>query len=515
MKKTLSLILALLMLTPTVLASCAESGNNGTDKGNGPQDSSDSVNEETATETENPYYEGYVDPFADVKFDGKTFMVHNSVNAAATTMPASTYLIEGPETYTGDAASDAAYDRNLTVMDSLDVKLQFEPYDYSWSKTAGEIRTLIQTGDTTYDLIINDMLGLVPISSEGLFYNVSHIENFDYDAPWWYDDFMADISLSNELRFALAGDFFIDLLRTSHALYMNKDVYTNLQLGDPEEVYTTVINNEWTIDKLNSLTSNGYIDVNGDGTADGGDQYGIILTTSWGPLIPFLISCDPDYTLRDENGYPSLNIQTERSVQMVEKLTELYNAPYNSSSVFDEATVVTMFTQGQSLFLGYQRLGTLESEAIRDADIGLAVLPYPKLDENQANYITSVHDTSELGFIPITVPEDRIDFVTTVIEVLCRETYKQVLPVYYESSLKVKYTRDSSSAQMIDIIHDNFGNAFALAYASYVGDFLEATYASPIMNNDGTFSSKAKAMNKVAEKTLQSLIKNSEKFLDK
>ena len=80
---------------------------------------------------------------------------------------------------------------------------------------------------------------------------------------------------------------------------------------------------------------------------------------------------------------------------------------------------------------------------------GLGVVPYPKLDENQKNYVTSTHDTAEIGVIPVTLPPTALDYISAVVEVLCRETYKNVLPVYYESSLKMKYTRDDTSAKMV------------------------------------------------------------------
>ena len=80
--------------------------------------------------------------------------------------------------------------------------------------------------------------------------------------------------------------------------------------------------------------------------------------------------------------------------------------------------------------------------------------------------MTSAHDTSEVGLIPITVSPDSTGYISAVIEVLCRETHKAVLPVYYDSSIKMKYTRDQNSVQMLDIIHDNIGDSFPLAWSN-------------------------------------------------
>lgn len=516
MKKTISLLLALLMLAPTVLASCADSKTDET-QGNTNTPSGETEIGDTAESSDNPYYDGYVDPFTDLKFDGRTFTVHNSINAATATMQSSSYLIEGPEDYVGDGASDKAFERNGYVENLLEVDLVFDDYDYGYGDVAANIRQLMSTGDTTYDLIINDIFGLAPIVTENLFAKVDDGAYFDFSNPWWYDNFMSDISLNTNVRFMLAGDFFIDLLRTAHALFMNKNVYIDNQLGDgdPNAVYQTVINGEWTLDKFNELISQCYHDTNGDGLKDEHDTFGFVAMPSWGPVLPFIIGGDPGFIERDAEGYPVIIVNNERSTQLVEKILAAYNNEANLVGVVEEQPTMDIFTEGRALFIGYQRLGTLENAQLRDSEAAdLAVLPYPKLDELQKNYVTSAHDTSELGFIPVTVGGERLDFVSAVVEVLCRETYAKVLPTYYEESLKVRYTRDEASAQMIDIIHDNFGNGFPLAYSNALnGIFLKGTFGDTVTANDNSFASRMKSNQKVSNKLLGTLIDNFEKML--
>ena len=505
MKQKLSLVLALLMLLPTFTA-CAESKENTEETTAAP--TATPTAEETVEEVkeENPYYEGYVDPFVDVDFDGDTFMVYNSINDAAVTLPSSNFLIEGPEELTGDLAPDAAFQRNLDVMERLNIEIGYENVNYSYDVVASNIRQLLQSGDASYDLIINDIYGLAPITPEGLFHNAYDGKNFNFDAPWWYDNFMSDISLNSNLRFMLAGDYFIDMLRCTHCLVMNKDMYTDMY-GDPEDVYAMVLNHEWTLDNFKMLAENCYLDANGNGVHDKNDQYGHIAFEYWGPMIPWLISADPGFITRNEEGYPQLALNNERSVLLTEKLNSILNNNATGIGLGGEADTVAIFTEGRSLFVGYQRLGSLETSNFRDAEMGIAVLPYPLLDELQNDYVSSTHDTAELGFIPVAVSYDRLDFISTVIEVLCRETYTQVLPEYYESSLKIKYTRDNTSAQMIDIIHDNHGNGFALAFSNGLsGILLSNTFNSAISANSTDFASKYKSLEKAATKLLDKMI---------
>lgn len=421
--------------------------------------------EEEATETE--------DPFADFDYEGRDFRIWNSINIAATSMGNSNYMIEGPEELTGDAAPDAAYERNNKVAELLNVNFTYDQVDKKYDVVKDAINKYVLAGDDAYDLIINDMYGTVALTLENMFYNVLEGEHFDFSQPWWYSDFMEDVSINSQYQFYLGGDYFIDILRCSHCLFYNKSMYENIY-GDGDGLYDTVLSGDWTLDVMNDLLEEAYNDLNGDGKNDIDDQHGYVSFEIWGSMIPFLISCDPGYIERDDRGYPYITMNNERSILLLDELYDLYkegNGAWVANGITEDIAVTT-FTSGKSLFVGYQRLGSLENENIREMEDGLGVIPYPKLDDQQDHYITSTHDTCELGMIPVTVAPDQLDFISAVVEVLCRETYKSVLPVYYESSLKMKYTRDDTSAQMIDIIHDNIGNSFPLAYSSQLNDIL-------------------------------------------
>ena len=499
MKKQIAMLLALALLVPTA-AGCAEDQTE--NAGGEPNTPSTDINVPAAEETEEP------DPFAGVDFDGRTFSIYTSVNEATVGVESSNYLIEGYEELTGDVAPDAAIQRNEDVMNRLNIALAYEDVNYSYDQVASNIRTLLQSGDASYHLIINDIYGLAPITPEGLFHNVYDGEHFDFEKPWWYNDFMEDISINTNMRFMLAGDYFIDLIRCTHCLIMNKNMYADLW-GDPDDVYACVLEHGWTFDKYRELIEGAYKDLNGNGVKDKNDQYGHIAFQFWGPMIPWLISGDPGFIGRDENGYPVLTLNNDRSYILTEKLNAILNNDATAINILGgaEQTSIDTFTEGRSLFIGYQRLGSLESDSLRSTETDIAILPYPMLDDLQKDYVTSTHDTAELGFIPIATPYEDLSFVSAVIEVLCRETYKQVLPAYYESSLKIKYTRDNTAAQMIDIIHDHYGNGFALAWSNGLsGYLLNATFCACIENNSTDFASKNKSLEKVANKQLEKII---------
>ncbi len=494
MKKITALLLALVLLLGALTA--CQSG-----------DGKETETPAPAETPAEPEETEETDPLAGLKYNGATFFIQTSVNLATDSMSSSNDYIQGRDEFTGDAALDEAIRRNQTVEKMLDVSLRYEQVNYSYSEVATKIRQLILTGDTTYQLLINDIYGLVPLTPEWLFHNADDGQYFDFSQPWWYEDFMDDISLNSNHHFVLAGDYFIDQLRSTHCLIMNRDLYRDLY-GDPDTVYDDVNDRKWTIDRYTEIVSGAYRDLDGNISRNENDQYGSVAFSIWGPMIPWLISADPGFIERDSEGYPVITVNNERSYTLLEKLLNIY---YSQSSYIEkeksEQGCIDMFAAGQALFLWYQRLGTLESNSLRATSVDFAVLPYPMLDDTQKDYVTAAHDTAEMGFIPCTVSEKQLPFVSAVIEALCRETYRSVLPIYYESSLKIKYTRDSKSAQMIDIIHDHYGNAFVLAWSDALSDiFMQNTFNTCIEKRSKDFASNYKKNEKTAVSELKHFI---------
>ena len=445
----------------------------------------------------------------DLDFDGEVFMIHTSINVDAdqqASYNSSNYLIQGAEELEGDKASDSALQRNLTVAEDLNIVFRYIESDYDYTVSGSEIRGLIQAGADGISLIIND-LGVTRLSAEGLFHDATYGEFFDFSQPYWYDGLMESASLNTNTRFMLAGDYFMDVTRHSHCLLMNKDYYRQLG-GNPEAIYTLVDNGGWTLDALISIINGGkesynyltgktgytyngtYIDSQGNQRQDGHDRWGIAMHGWWGTIIPFLTTSDPGYISRDEKGYPIITVNNERTVSLAEKLTTLYHTPNSAVQVHGSNDgAIGAFVAGRVLFLTYQRLGSLESNVFSSSELNMAILPYPKLDDLQPDYISTIHDTTEVGYIPSTISFANLRFVSAVVEYLSQMTSEIVMPKYYESTLKVRYSKNPDNARMIQIIHDHYGNAFPFVWD--VGDkniFTTGIYESVYKNNPSVAS---------------------------
>jgi len=81
---------------------------------------------------------------------------------------------------------------------------------------------------------------------------------------------------------------------------------------------------------------------------------------------------------------------------------------------------------------------------LRDMEDDFKIIPIPKLDENQQNYNSRIHDSLTIYGMPITAIGQE-DAVSATLEAMASESYRLVTLAYYESALKVKFTRDSDS----------------------------------------------------------------------
>lgn len=230
---------------------------------------------------------------------------------------------------------------------------------------------------------------------------------------------------------------------------------------------------------MNQMITDMYDDKNRNGSKDYGDQWGISVLELWGSSIGFVVSANPGFITRDEDGtpYPALG-ENSRG----EDLTDwLYKIVYNDSACFgitSDAKILQDFTEGLSLICDYQRLGSLENTILLSMQGEAGVLPCPMLYASDKQYNTATHDTTEVGAIMTTAKD--AEFISTVIQVLNRETASLLIPKYYGEALQVQYVTDPYASKMVQIIHDNIRESFILAYNNWTGSIMLNVFSNAV-----------------------------------
>ena len=417
--------------------------------------------------------------------------------------------IQGLEEITGDIVFDTVIERNQIVEERLNIAFKYFVFPLTLDKVAGAVRQTVMSGEDAYDLIVAGQFGTCQIVSEGLFVNIKDGKYFDFDQPWWNVNYMNEISIGKDKSFFMAGDYFIDTLRLTRLLYFNKslwDDYFGSSVGNSTELYRMVLDGKWTFDAMTGFVKQVYRDLNGNSTHDKEDMYGY--TTYWtgSSVDAFAFATDIEFTKRDTNGLISLTINNEKSVKFTEMLNNFFWCEGSFVFPISDPGNVNHFKSGISLFLGNATF--YDADALREMELDYGALPNPKYDEAQKNYSSLVHDTANYGMIPIT--SDKLEMTSAVVEALCAESYRRLMPAYFETALKVKYVRDDISSEMIDLIHDSLRTNFIFAYYVSLNN-VGSIFRTLVTNKSNDFVSE---YSKIEKGALTGLEKLQSVFLD-
>ena len=484
MIRTVSGLLALLMAGTTLIACGSDTG-----------DPAVTTSADTAAVTE-AVTEAGIEYVADSLPDNLDY------NGRQFTMYVASFkeFFEGPEESTGDIVDDAVIDRNRAVEERLNIKLEyFFDENAQWDTIAGILSKLIMAGDTTYDLYTGQQYGITTLLANGGFVNVYDLEHLDFSKPWWNNRYMDELAIGHDTRFFLVGDFFISAFLNTHVVYFNKTMYGNLH-DDPNELYNLVIDGKWTLDKMAQAAKDAYVDLNNNGQTDIEDQLGYVTYKPAASVDPFMYLSDIEFTPRDSEGYLTVNLLDERCVDLTTKIVEYFHQP-GSLYETESGAANAAFVNGTAQFLGINSISA--AKAFRNMEDDFSFLPYPKLTEDQEHYNCVVADIVGPGAVPGT--SLNLDMVGAVIEALSSETYRTVLPTYYETALKIKYSRDDQTSQIVDIIHNASYTDFLYAYSSSLSS-IGVIMRELVAGNSTDYMSKVSKKQRSVDKCLNKII---------
>ena len=229
-------------------------------------------------------------------------------------------------------------------------------------------------------------------------------------------------------------------------LYFNKRIFDELGLDYP---YQMVKDGTWTFDEFAKLVKSGAKDLNGDGVMDvENDRYGF-QSSEWLSPIAILYTGGQRIYNKNDEGIPELTLNTSKTVDIFDKYFDLMDSAGNVIYADNIITGPDMFREGRAMFCDG---GLRSAQGLRNMDDNFGILPYPKFTEDD-NYSSIVNGSAHLLIIPLTVPDAHR--TGNIIEALCAIGSRDVVPAFYEQSLKSKFSRDNESEEMIDIIKDS------------------------------------------------------------
>ncbi len=447
-KKYLALIMAAIFIVFNILA-CADKSDNKSDQ--------ISDNNTVESETEVDKYENAKEKYKNIEsinFEGADFMI--AAQAAVGTSEKEIWV----ETMDGDGINDAIYMRNLAINEKFNLVITLKAGD-----VGSVVKKSVTTGDETYKLAFPNLVGGASMAQQGYLLNFLDMENINITEQWW-DQGTADLKIGNKVYF-MNGDINMLDNDVTYIMLFNKQIIEDVNLEEP---YQLVLDKKWTVDIFTSMIKDVTTDVNGDGKFNDSDMYGYV-TTGAGPST-FFYGAGYKYVKFDSEGTPYLDINQEKIVAILEKISVIFSKDNTTRIPADVAVGKNMFMNDQVLFYG-EVLSYIIN--IRAMETPFGVLPIPKYDENQENYYTFCEGNASTVCIPMVIND--IESVSSVLEAMAIQSFITVTPAYYDIALQRKYTRDDDSAEMLDI---------ALAHRIYdIGKLYTSIGLSEIINTLG------------------------------
>lgn len=388
-----------------------------------------------SADSEEPTVLKYINDLPEADFNGDPFRIY----AVYPERYWDHFFIDEPD---GEVINDMVYLRNTEVASRYNVV--FETYDENWVTGPDTIRSLIRAGDDTYSLMIasHNRLSEILVGGYLLPWEMTSV---DMTRPYYVKQANETFSMGGNTML-LFGDYTDSLINLTWAFAFNKRLAEDYDITG---LYELVDEGKWTVDQFLTLIKGIYVDLNGDGKRGAEDFYGYLADDypsidAWSrPLMMSAVS-------KDEDDYPILDFLRESTVDAYTAVYEMY---YNTPSIYHSFGAwghIDTFAKGNSIFSSMM-FSNIYDSSMRDMEDDYGVLPFPKLTE-EMEYSTHLDGAFSALLLPTTLPASTLERTGIITEALNAYSGEYVRPAIYETTLKLKTTRDEESARMMDLI---------------------------------------------------------------
>ena len=211
-------------------------------------------------------------------------------------------------------------------------------------------------------------------------------------------------------------------------------------------------------------------DLNGDGVYDyDNDRYAY-----FGESVPngtWMTALDIDYIDMNSDGSYTYHGLTERLDNAYSKLSRYYTSVPGVAALDSANKGKGAYPPRDTFAKGRVAMMTnyiYATEYIREMEDDYGIIPIPKYDKNQENYITQIGTSTSTFFVMQN--QNDLDLISKFIECQAYFGYTEVSPIYYEAALKTRYAKDPNMSEMLDIVRANATISFLFVYYSSLSE---------------------------------------------
>ncbi len=406
------------------------------------------------------------------------------------------------ESATQDPVDDAIFYRNLEVENRLGVELNFDSTPGNRENTSAfmqQARARIQSNSSdSLDIMAAYSLTTATLSYNGLCANLNGLEYLDFSQPWWPERLISEATVDEKIYFC-SGDLSTNMLHMMHAVFFNKDMMVDYG-QDPDELYADVLNQKWTIDQMLTLAALVYDDLDTSQTKSTGDRFGLVICDNY--YDSFFYAAGMTLIDHTDSGIEiSDDLASEKAVDLVSKVGDFFN---NNNSGF----MITDFSEGEYMYTSralmvISRCHIAYKQLKNYADLNYGQLPFPKYNAEQKDYVSVLAFPCTLYAVSATAED--IERAGAVLEVMCSEGYRQITPVLFEVSMKVKYSTDEEASQIYDIIRSTVTFDLGRMYHDELGEMIKY-FRNACSANDSGYGARVNANLTASKLRLDSLL---------
>ena len=388
------------------------------------------------------------------------------------------------EEETGNLENDALYRRMREIEEIFGVTYDYivctgENYASPSTEVASKMESDAMSGTGTYDTAeCNVMMGGQTMFSSGVLQPVEELPGLDLTHSWWLNDIEGQFGIGGHLYF-LTGKIVTDHYSDASCLLFNKQIAEDFGI---DGLYDIVASGEWTIDKM--------VEVSSVIPADG--SYYRMSIGGYDEPLAYYFGGGFSICEVDEEGNLSIPqaLGTEKT-DWIDKLASIFRdekAYYFDGRNKETNDVFPDFADGNT-FIFTDCMASVAG--FRKKDVEFGVLPIPKRDVNQKDYISYSHAMAVSSYNVSKVVKD-VEKVGVILEAMAALSEKHLEPAYYDKALKGRGTYDSESRDMLDLIYAAKKVDYAVTYQwgdvwklfssavsgvkeGYVGDYTSAS----------------------------------------